>query len=93
MPEKKKEKNFILGHFYVILNLGLGGKPPLLPVSNGFSAGEDMGRLIHTPMLILRYPKSMWEEMSTLTKDLQLKWLSLCSEGMVQGEGELGALN
>jgi hypothetical protein len=28
---------------------------------------EDLGGLMHTPMLVLRYPKSMWWEISTLT--------------------------
>jgi hypothetical protein len=50
-----------------------------LPVSTGLQA-----RLIHTPVLILRYPKSTREKisiLSNLTKDLQLKWSSRGLEG------------
>jgi hypothetical protein len=49
--------------------------PVSFSISSGLGDGEDLGRLEHTLMLILRYPKSMWEEISTLsslTKDLQL---------------------
>jgi hypothetical protein len=50
---------------------------------------EELGGLIAYTCANLRYPKSMQEEISTLsilTKDLQLKWSSLGSEGM----GEVG---
>jgi hypothetical protein len=60
--------------FYVILNLEVGRKS-VSPMACWL--GEDLVRLMHTPMLIVRYPKSKQEEISTLNlQDLQLKWSS-----------------
>jgi hypothetical protein len=36
--QKKKQKDFILGHFYIILNLEVGEKPVSLQVSDGLWA-------------------------------------------------------
>jgi hypothetical protein len=58
----KKRKNFILGHFYVILNLKVGRKSMSLPVSNTFKPEGDAGHTEAYTMLILRYPKSMGED-------------------------------
>jgi hypothetical protein len=61
---EKNKKDFILGHFYMIFNLEVGGNPPHFQWSLG--QREDLDQLMLTPMLILRYPKSMKEEISIL---------------------------
>jgi hypothetical protein len=80
--------------FLVLYHTELGGgeKPVSLPVisnglqgGRGLGGGRNLGRLMHTPMLIFRYPKSMQKEisiLSSLTKNLQLKRSCLGSEGM-----------
>jgi hypothetical protein len=63
----KKGKNFLfLGCFYIILNLEVGRKQSL-PFSNGLQERMEVGKLMHKPMLILGFFKSMQEEISTLT--------------------------
>jgi hypothetical protein len=55
------------------------------------SGQEDLGGLMHTPMLILRYPKSMQEEIPTLSNlstDLLLKWSSGGSEGVGESRSD-----
>jgi hypothetical protein len=76
----KKGRTFILGGFYTILNLEVRRKARVSPVSSGLQARGGSGRLTHTPMLILRYPKST---VSRLTKTcnwngalwVQRKWI------------------
>jgi hypothetical protein len=66
---EKKERIFIVDHFYIVLNLEVGRRPGSFPVSNGLPArgqGENLGRPSAQLMLILRYSKSMQEEISTL---------------------------
>jgi hypothetical protein len=55
---QEKSENFILGCFYIILNLK---KSLLTPTCNGLQARGScwVGGLMHKPMLILSYPKSM----------------------------------
>jgi hypothetical protein len=48
--KKKKKKSFILGRFYISLNLEVGED-----LCHSLSNGEDLGGFMHTPMLILRY--------------------------------------
>jgi hypothetical protein len=40
---RKKGENFILGHFYFILNLDVGRKPKSLPISNGLEVRGRIG--------------------------------------------------
>jgi hypothetical protein len=57
--QDKKGRILILGGFYIILSLEVGRRPAALPVSNGLRPEEISVQLMHTQMLILRYPKSM----------------------------------
>jgi hypothetical protein len=50
-PIQENGENFILDHFYIILKLEVGRKPPIALVGG-------VGGLMHASMLILRYPKS-----------------------------------
>jgi hypothetical protein len=82
----KKGKYFILGHFYNIFNFEVGRIPSLSPVALG--QGKDLGRLLNTPMLILRYPKSLQEEISTLISKRFAIEMELCGlRGGGQGAG------
>jgi hypothetical protein len=61
------EQDFILGHFYIILNLEVGRKFMPIPVSNGLRiTGRIWEDSCITPVLILRHPKSMREEISSV---------------------------
>jgi hypothetical protein len=48
---RKKGKDFILGCFYVILNLEVGIKSMLLPISSGLWGGESGRSHVHTSHL------------------------------------------
>jgi hypothetical protein len=69
-----QEKEFYFRSFYIILNLEVGRKC-ITPHLQGLglegragaqlwvgAQGEDLGELMHTSMLILRYPQSIQEE-------------------------------
>jgi hypothetical protein len=56
---RKKRKNFVLGHFYTILNLEVERKlshslSPMAFRLDWGGCGEDLSRLEHTLMLIFR---------------------------------------
>jgi hypothetical protein len=53
--------------------------------------GEDLGRLMHTHMLILRYSKVCvgGNFHSNITKDLQLKWSSLAQREWIKREEQV----
>jgi hypothetical protein len=65
--KEKKGKDFILGHFYTILNLEVGRKSMSFPVSSGCQPGGGSGwTYAYTCANNSQYLKSMWEEISTL---------------------------
>jgi hypothetical protein len=67
MQEKKGGGCLILGHFYIVLNLEVGGRQShsLSPVA--FGPGVGSGGLMHTYTYAnCQVCRSRWEEISTL---------------------------